>query len=53
MPQTVTTGGCPGADPLCSSYALKNGCAVEEEKPFGDRLLLLLLFNNRWPQGQE
>jgi len=55
MLQTVTTGGRPNTDPLRCSHALKSGCAVEEEKPFGDGLLLLLLlrFDNRWSQGQE
>jgi len=63
MLQTVTRGGRPSTDPLCFSHTLKSGCAVEEVKPFGDRLLLLLLvllvlllllrFDNRWSQGQE
>jgi hypothetical protein len=57
MLQALTTGGRPSTDPLSCSHALKSKCAVEEEKPFEDRLLLLLLvllrFDNRWSQGQE
>jgi hypothetical protein len=53
MLQTVTTGGCPSIVPLCCSHALKSGCEVEGESPFGDILLLLLRFDNRCFQGQE